>query len=364
MLQKLPIERFSRLILVKEIGLVGLAKLRAARVLIVGCGATGSTAAELLVRLGVGFVRVVDKDFVDASNLPRVHLFDESDAEKSLPKAIVCAEKLKLIDSSARIEGIPTRVSAKNLEKLIQDVDVIIDGTDNWSTRLLINEASVRYNKPWLHMGVQTWFGQTMMINPSKGPCLRCLLYRPPEDAGNACETLGVVNTAVTMTVSVGVSLLLRHLLNIEPDYDHLYIVDSKNLVVEKVKIAKRGDCPVCMLHKFEKLHERARAVSRVCGSNAVEIEPQEPLDLDLARVAAALGSKVRVRTDYTVRINVCSEAIVVLFRDGRAIVEGLTDEVKAAEIFIKEVAEPLGVRDIYEKLLYEELAKAGSRPL
>jgi len=175
------IERFSRQVLVKEVGVKGLAKIRKTRIAIIGCGATGTVQAELLARLGVGFIRVVDKDYVDLSNLPRTQLFDYKDAKEAIPKAIACAEKIRKIDPNVEVEPVITRVTGSNIVKLIEDVDIVVDGTDNLLTRFIINDAVIKLNKPWVFVGAVTWYGNVLFVNPgkrslsqglSKYPCL------------------------------------------------------------------------------------------------------------------------------------------------------------------------------------------------
>ncbi len=336
MLTPESIERFSRQIIVREIGVKGLVKLRNSRVAVIGCGATGSAEAELLARLGVGFIRVVDKDFVDLSNLPRVHLMYTEDARKAIPKAVACAERIKSIDPDIEVEPVVARVGPDNILDIVGDVDLIMDGTDNMEIRYLINDAAVKLGKPWIFVGAETWYGNVLLVEPGKGPCLRCFMPRPIVERHDVCDILGVVNTAVTMTASVAATLALQLLLGMEADHDHLYVVDALRLELDKVRIKRNEKCPTCGLQRFEFLEKRVEAVSaRICGTNAVEVMPPHPMRLNLPELAKHMDSARLVSvTEHTLKIAISDTASLILFRDGRAIVDGITDEEEAWRIY------------------------------
>lgn len=344
------LERFSRMLILKEIGLQGIYKIRNTKVAIIGCGATGSTAAEMLARLGIGFIRIIDRDVVDVSNLPRVHLLDENDEASAKPKAVACSEKIRAIDSSITVEAITTRVTSMNIEKYVKDVDIIIDGTDNLHTRFLINDASIKYGVPWLFIGVNTWYGNTMLINPSKGPCLRCIIRSPPSGSEdrNVCEVLGVVNTVVNITVAIGISLVLKYILGIQYDHDNLYIVDGKNLEIDKVKVSKNPFCIACQLKKFEFLDNKdVKRISRICGTKAVEILPIDNLSIDIETMVRNIDLKV-VGYNRSSATFLVDEMRITVFNDGRILVEGEDNEEKALEIFIKNIASKIGLEKFY----------------
>lgn len=272
------IDRFSRQVLVKEIGIRGLKRLLGSRVVIVGCGATGSLAAELLARAGVGFIRIVDRDFVELSNLQRTHLFTEEDARNAVPKAVACAERLRSVSSFVRVEPVVASIRPGNAEELVMDADVIFDGTDNYATRYVVNDVAVKLGKPWMFVGVERWYGNVMFVSPGKTPCLRCLVPEPPEERGDACDVLGVVNTAVSMTVSVAVSELIKYLLELEPSRE-LMIVDSFYNEVHKVEVRRNERCPACGMKRFDFLvAEEGGRARRVCGTQAVEVYPPTTL--------------------------------------------------------------------------------------
>jgi len=342
------IERFSRQILVREIGAEGLKRIRDTRIVVMGCGATGTAQAELLARLGVGFIRLVDKDFVDISNLPRTHLLTYRDAKESLPKAVACAEKIKEIDPMIEVEPIVTRITPSNVEKLVEGVDIIIDGTDNLTTRFLINDVAVKKSIPWVFVGFASWYGQVLFINPGKGPCLSCIIPRymlMREERGDACEILGAVNTAISMLASISATLVLKHVLGILEDYNTMYVVNGKSIEVEKIRVKRRDDCPTCVYKRFEFLESKTleRGVARICGTNAVEITPPKPLNLNLLELSKKYGDELVSANRYTMRIRVDSVVSIIVFSDGRAIVDGTTDEAYALELYRKVVLSKIG---------------------
>jgi len=334
------IERFSRQIIVKDIGVNGLKKIRGTRVAIIGCGATGTAQAELLARLGIGYIRVIDKDFVDISNLPRVHLYTYSDAKQSLPKAVACARRLKEIDPTISVEPVIERITPSNIEKLVEDVDLIIDGTDNLTTRFLINDVSVKHGIPWVFIGFSSWYGQVFFINPGKGPCLSCIIPRrmlEREERGDACEIQGAVNTAVTLLASIAVTLVLKHILGILNDYNTMYIVNGKTLDVDKIRIERNPKCSTCVHRRFEFLESsinEERAI-RICGSNAVEIIPPRQLRINLYEFSKKYsGVRIISVNEYTLRIKVDDAISIILFNNGRAIIDGLNDEETAWKLY------------------------------
>lgn len=303
---------------------------------IIGCGATGSIQAELLARLGVGFIRVVDKDLVDISNLPRVHLMYNEDAEKALPKAIACAERIKAIDPEIEVEPLVMHVDPSNIFDVVRDVDMIIDGTDNMEVRYVINDAAVKLGKPWIYVGAEMWYGNVLFIKPRLGPRLRCFVPSQAAERQGVCDILGVVNTVVDMAASIASTLALKHLLGLEVDYTHLYVVDAVSLEVTKVRIHRNEKCPACGLGRFEHLEKKVETgATRICGTNAVEILPPSKMELNLLELARKFdASMVSAATKHTIKINISDIVSIVVFRDGRAIVDGLVDEKKAWSIY------------------------------
>ncbi len=335
------VERFSRLLLLKEVGVNGLSKLRKAKVVIVGCGATGSHIAELLVRSGVRNLRLIDGDYVDEKNLYRTTLFTEEDAAKALPKAVACANRLRLIDHSVMAEPVVDRLTSSNVEELLKGFDIIVDGTDNFLTRFLINDYSVKHGIPWVMSGVEQWYGNVWLIHPvGSNPCLRCVFPKLPETVGNACNILGVLPTAVTMAATISATLVIKHVLGLggEEGLERtLYTFDLKRSDFYKVRVTKNPSCEVCVHKKFRYLsndfsHEVAQPI---CGTRAVEITPPQKIRLNLK----ALANKIKVGrvlavSEYSVKVKVTPEISVVVFSNGRAIVDGITDVAKALTIY------------------------------
>ena len=334
------IERFSRQVLVEDIGVEGLKKIREARVAIVGCGATGTAQAELLARLGVGYIRVIDKDFVDISNLPRTHLLTYKDAKQAMPKAIACANKLKEIDPTIEVEPVIARLTPENAEELLSNVDLIIDGTDNLKTRFLINDVAVKHGIPWVFVGFASWYGQVFFINPGKGPCLSCIVPRrmlEREDRGDACEVLGAVNTAIALLTSISTTLVLKHILGKLEDYNTMYIVNGKRIEIDKIRIERNPECRTCVYRQFEFLESKTpeKKIARICGTNAVEIQPRKRLKLDLVEFAKRLDKdRIVSVNNYTLKIRVDDIISIVLFNDGRAIVDGTINEEYAYKLY------------------------------
>lgn len=315
--------------LVREIGYKGQVRLSKSRVAIVGCGATGSFMATLLARLGVGYLRVIDRDIVELSNLHRTLLHDEGDVERGMPKAISCIEKIKKINSGVDVDAVVDRLTRHNGEKLLTGVDLILDGTDDVETRLLINDVAVKYGIPWIHVGVERWYGMVLPVIPGKTACYRCLIDKPPERRGNACEYLGVVNTAVAMTISIAVSLALRILLGEKVDSE-LYMVDSWRNEVSKIKVMRNPRCPACVLHRYDYLEGGEEAESSIiCGSNQVEILPSKRRKIDISKLIKTTGLNVLRHNEYVALIKFKGLEFI-LFNDGRAIVTNTVDREKA----------------------------------
>jgi len=242
-------ERYSRQILFAEIGAAGQEKLSRSRVLIVGCGALGAAHAETLARAGVGFVRIVDRDFVEFSNLQRQTLFSESDAKSRLPKAIAAKNRLAQINSEVEIEAIVADVNHSNIESLVKDCDLILDGTDNFQTRYLINDACVKLNKIWIYGAAVSSYGATMTIQPNETPCLRCIFEEMP-GAGSAptCDTAGVIQPIINSVSAIQTTEALKILTgNFDKLHRSLMQIDVWRNDWRKIKLNKpNADCQTC----------------------------------------------------------------------------------------------------------------------
>lgn len=327
-------ERYSRQILFPEIGKAGQEKLLNARMLIVGCGALGASHAEMLSRAGVGYLKIVDRDFVEFTNLQRQTLFKESDAAERLPKAIAAQTRIAEINSEIEVEAIVADVNRSNIEALISDVDLVLDGTDNFQIRYLLNDACVKHNKTWIYGAAVSSYGTTMTIVPSETPCLRCIFEEMP-DAGSSptCDTAGVIMPIIATVSAVQVAEAIKIIVgDLASLHRSLVQFDLWQNDWRKIKLAKPNpDCPTCGARNFEFLDAESGEFSAVlCGRNAVQIAPpvSTTLDLKLFRDKVAHLSDVS-QNDYLVRFT-SGENEITVFRDGRAIVKG-TDDVSVA---------------------------------
>ncbi len=204
-------ERYSRQILFREIGRAGQEKLLNSRVLLVGCGALGASHAEILARAGVGFLRIVDRDFVELTNLQRQTLYSETDARERLPKAIAARNRLAEINSEVETDAVVADVNHSNIENLVKDVDLVLDGTDNFQIRYLVNDACVKFGKPWIYGAAVSAYGTTMTIFPNETPCLRCIFEEMPA-AGSAptCDTAGVIQPIISSISAIQTTEALK----------------------------------------------------------------------------------------------------------------------------------------------------------
>jgi molybdopterin/thiamine biosynthesis adenylyltransferase len=327
-------ERYSRQILFPEIGLTGQEKLLNARVLIVGCGALGASHAEMLSRAGVGYLKIVDRDFVEFTNLQRQTLFKESDAAERLPKAIAARTRIGEINSEIEVEAIVADVNQSNVEHLISDVDLVIDGTDNFQVRYLLNDACIKRGTKWIYGAAVSSYGTTMTVLPGETPCLRCIFEDMP-DAGSSptCDTAGVIMPIIATISAVQVAEAIKLLIG-DRDALHgsLMQFDVWQNDWRKIKLSKPNpDCPACGLRRFDFLDADSQEFSAVlCGRSAVQIAPPNGSVFDLDAFGDRVGHLSELkRNEYLVRFTVDGNEVTV-FRDGRAIVKG-TDDVSLA---------------------------------
>ncbi len=328
-------ERYSRQILFPGIGPEGQRKLAGSRIVIVGCGATGSVLSSLLVRAGVGYVRIIDRDYIEPSNLQRQVLFDESDAAESLPKAIAACRKLHQINSSVTLEPHVEDLTPSNCEDLLEDTDLILDGTDNFETRYLLNDYAVRERRPWIYTAAVGSYGVTMNILPASMPapgsgesaCLACVFPQPPTGATETCDTGGILNSAVNLIASVAVTEAMKWLSGARHAMRRtLLSFDAWHNDYSEIRADRpSSDCSVCRQRKFLYLDGRAHPHISLCGRNSVQIhERHRPINF--AELEARLGPHGEVRyTEYVLKF-LRSPYELTLFPDGRAIIKGTTD--------------------------------------
>src|SRR5277367_2148764 len=290
------LDRYSRQIRFPQLGEEGQRALLKSRVALCGCGALGTVLANHLARAGVGFIRIVDRDYIETHNLQRQVLFDEQDVADNLPKAEAAARKLRQINSTIEIEPVVTDIDHTNILELVGDADLILDGTDNFETRYLINDAAVKLGKPWIFGGVIGSEGQTMTIVPGKTPCIRCLIETaPPPGMTPTCETAGVLGPAVAVIASFEAVEAIKVLSGAwDALNDHLIMVDVWDWTFRQLKVAGlvgKVDCPCCVQKKFEWLDGGMGShTTTLCGRNAVQVAVRRSEPLDFRELAGRLN--------------------------------------------------------------------------
>jgi adenylyltransferase/sulfurtransferase len=329
------LNRYRRQMRFAPLGEEGQRSLAAARVLICGCGALGSVAADLLVRAGVGFVRIIDRDFLEADNLHRQVLFDEADVAEGLPKAVAAARRLARINSAVTVEPAVADITAANIHFLADDVDMVVDGTDNFETRFLVNDFAISTNKPWVFGGCVGAEGQVLAVLPGETPCLACLVPEPPPaETQPTCETAGVIGPIVSAIASLESVEALKILSGRRDAVNRrLTILDLWRNELRTIGVARlAGDaCRACGRRDFVWLEGRRGAtVATLCGRNAVQISSDSPDPISLPALAAKLREVGRVSTNaYLLRCEVDKYRVTV-FADGRTIVGGTDDPTEA----------------------------------
>jgi molybdopterin-synthase adenylyltransferase len=331
-------EKYSRQMLFAGIGPEGQERLRASRAVLVGCGAIGAAAANLLVRAGVGHLRVLDRDFVEPCNLQRQTLFEEADARDALPKAVAAERRLRAINSDVRVEGIVADLNANNAEELLAGYPLILDGTDNFETRFLINDYSVKSQIPWIYAAAVSSYGLTMTIRPGQTPCLACLL----ESSGGlgleeTCDTVGVLGPIVNLIASLEAAEALKLLAGRESAlHGRLLSCDVWSGRMQSVAPERNPNCRACVRRDFSYLEGEAQPHITLCGRDSVQIhERKRSLDLPalLQRLAPTL-SEVR-QNGFLLRFRADAYEVTV-FSDGRAVVKGTQDPAVARSLYAK----------------------------
>jgi adenylyltransferase/sulfurtransferase len=332
--------RYSRQSRFAPLGEEGQARIRTASVAVVGCGALGTVEAEILVRAGVGRIRIIDRDFVEWSNLQRQFLFEESDASEGLPKAVAAARRLARVNSEVTIEPLVADLTPANIDDLLEGVGLILDGSDNFEVRFLINDYAVRAGIPWIYAAAVGSYGLKLAIVPGRRACLRCVYPEPPSQGIQpTCETEGVLAPVTAAIASLAAGDALKILgLGAESVAARLTTVDTwSGEIRQTAPPARDPDCPCCAKHDFVHLDGQRRAPISLCGRNAVQIHERfRPVDLaDLARRLAPLAD-VRAN-DFAVRASIDSYELTV-FPDGRAIIKGTTDPAVARSLYARYV--------------------------
>lgn len=314
------------------------------RVLLIGCGALGGVMAEQLARAGVGFLRIVDRDIVELTNLQRQVLFSESDATNALPKAVAAKKRLSEINSAIHIEPIVADVDSGNIEALA-DVDLILDGTDNVATRYLVNDVAIKRSIPWVYGACVGTTGRLMTIRPGQGPCLRCVFPQPPAPGElQTCDTAGVLgpvaSVIASMQATAAIKLLTGNAQAIAPELISMDLWTNR-IHATNLMDAKRTNCPTCGLRCFDFLEDKTSRAIQLCGREAVQIRATENSPASASELAARLKAFGAIEsTAYFVRCDLRDEKPLRLtvFLDGRTIVHGTSDMARARAIHARYV--------------------------
>lgn len=336
--------RYSRQMLFERIGRAGQERLLRSRAVLFGCGALGTVLANTLVRAGVGHLLICDRDFIERDNLQRQVLFDEADIVAQLPKAEAAVRKLRGINSEVEIEARVVDVNHTNIEELSAGADILLDGTDNFETRFLVNDLAVRSGRPWVYGAVIGSTGLCMTIVPQDTPCLRCVFEdAPPPEMNPTCDTAGVLAPVVNVVASLQAMETIKLLTGqVEQINRHLVSIDVwtgrfMNLSVQAAR--DQGNCPCCKRGDYPYLEGRlGSTVTKLCGRNAVQVNLSVPAPMDFATVAAKLEPVARGRVKhnvYMLRAEINGYELT-LFADGRAIIKGTEDPDRARSLYAK----------------------------
>jgi molybdopterin-synthase adenylyltransferase len=330
--------KYSRQMLFEPIGREGQEHLRASCAVLVGCGAIGADVANLLVRSGIGRLRILDRDFVELSNLQRQSLFDESDAAEALPKAVAAERHLRAINSDVQVEGIVADVNTQNVGELLSGFPLILDGTDNFETRFLVNDFAVKSGIPWIYAAAVASYGITMTILPEQTACLACLLdSRGGIGLEETCDTIGVLGPIVNLVASLEVAEALK-LLSGRTSTLHRRLIscDVWSGRFQSVQPERNPQCRVCARHEFAHLTGEAQPHITICGRDSVQIH-ERSRSLDLPALQARLASTIPdVRQNgFLLRFRIPPYEMTV-FSDGRAILKGSKDPAVARSLYAK----------------------------
>jgi molybdopterin-synthase adenylyltransferase len=332
-----PHEKYSRQILFAGIGEDGQRHLLASSAVIVGCGAIGAAAANLLVRAGVGKLRIIDRDFVEPSNLQRQTLFDEADALAALPKAVAAERRLRSINSGVSVEGIVADLSPRNAADLLARFDLILDGTDNFETRFLINDFAIQNGQPWIYAAAVASYGLTMTIRPATTPCLACLMDTQQHGLEETCDTIGVLGPIVNLIASLQAAEAIKLLAGrTEALHGRLISCDVWTGRFQFVSVARNPDCRACVRRDFTYLQGQAQPHITMCGRDSVQIH-ERSRSLDLAMLKSRLSTTVSdVRhNEFLLRFRIPPYEMTV-FSDGRAILKGTKDPAVARSLYAR----------------------------
>jgi len=335
------LDRYSRQTLFAPIGKEGQERLRSAAVTIIGCGALGTVLANNLCRAGVGRLRIADRDFIELNNLQRQILFDEDDVKRHIPKAVAAAEKLRHVNSDVEVEALVEDINADGIEAMVQETDLLLDATDNFETRYLLNDACIKYQRPWIYSGVIASYGVTMNIIPGVTPCLRCVFPEMPLPGTTpTCDTAGVLNGIVGAITGIASTEALKILLNSEKISHDMVWMDVWENTSERIALPRQPDCPACGQHHYDFLDSLGESTSTtLCGRNAVQVRNHAGKSgekLNFSELAERLQPVGTVQyNEFLLRFIVDGYELTV-FPDARAIIKGTADLQVARSIYAR----------------------------
>ncbi|MFW5945596.1 MAG: ThiF family adenylyltransferase [Candidatus Natronoplasma sp.] len=324
-------ERYARHLVLPEIGEKGQEKIEEGKVAVFGLGALGSPITDALARTGVGELKLIDRDFVEKSNLNHQVLFDERDLGK--PKAEVAEERVRHINSQVQVEGKVTNIGPNNIEDLIKDVDLVMDGTDNLEVRYLTNDACVKHRIPWIYTAVLGTYGMTKNIIPEKDACLRCFFpEKPPAGSMETCENAGILFTLPRIMGNIASTEAIKYLMG-KTVRDGLVTFDVWDSDFDITKIERREErCTTCGKREFQFLKKEEQTITELCGRNSVQITPASQEEIDLKKLKEiSIGAKRM--GDKMIKIPAGDYELNV-FKDGRAIIKGTEDSKKAKSLY------------------------------
>ena len=325
--------------LLRQVGPAGQAKLAAANVLLVGCGALGTVIAESLARAGVGHLTLCDRDIVETTNLQRQTLFTEADAQAGQSKAVAAVKRLKQVNSEIELQANAVDVDSGNLESLAEGKTLLLDGTDNAATRYLINDVSIKHGIPWIYGAAVATEGRVMPIVPESGPCLRCVFPSMPAAGELAtCDTVGVLGPVAGVVANLQAALAIQILVSGEaPIKLHALDLWTGNVNAIDMTAAKNPDCPCCGRRDFGFLDTPPGDAVSLCGRQTIQIRPKN-VTLDLDQVATRLGSLGTIKSlPHLLRFTPTDSKLTMsIFRDGRALIQGTDDASEARSVYSK----------------------------
>jgi adenylyltransferase/sulfurtransferase len=337
-----PLARYARQIVFPGIGEDGQRRLQSSRVAIVGCGALGTVLANVLARAGVGFLRIVDRDYVELTNLQRQVLFDEQDARDGVPKATAAVEKLQRVNAEVAYDAVVADFNPENAERIVGDVDLALDGTDNLDTRYVLNDACVKLGKPWVYVAAVASYGVLMPIVPGQTACLRCIFpEQPAAGSVDTCDTAGVLGPLPGIVASFAATEALKLLVGAHEQLSlGLTWIDCWYNTFNRTPIETPvPDCPTCQQRQFDYLDRPTwKQAATLCGRDAVQVRPPAPVEMNLSALAARLAPLGEVRQGPHLVRFVAPPHELTIFQDGRAIVKGTSELAVARSLYARYV--------------------------